>query len=105
MLSCCCGASFESLINQIIDQDLLTSLIGKTFAAKLFLDELQNIFEQKYEFELCWDNKETEVWDGKEYRKMNFHCWHPQNILRMFWMFLEYTDEYVKILDGYLEVL
>lgn len=36
---------------------------------------------------------------------MNFHCWHPQNILRMFWMFLEYTDEYVKILDGYLEVL
>lgn len=105
MLTCCCGASFESLINQIIDQDLLTSLIGKTFAAKLFLDELQNIFEQKYGFELCWDNKETEVWDGKEYRKMNFHCWHPQNILRMFWMFLEYTDEYVKILDGYLEVL
>lgn len=105
MLSCCCGMSFESLINQIVDQDLLSSLIGKTFAAESFLDELQIVFKQKYNCELCWEDKETEVWDGKEYRKMNFRCWPSENILRMFWMSLECDGKYVKLLDGYLEDL
>lgn len=51
----------------------------------------------------------TEVTDlrtlfSQEYT-MNFRCWPSENILRMFWMFLECDGKYVKILDGYLEVL
>ena len=88
------------------DKELLKNLIGKSIPVISFEKEMRNIFRKKSSQKLWWDNKLTEIWDGKEYHKVNYRCCPESHKARhIFGLWIEHNDGNVIIKNGWLEAI
>lgn len=88
------------------DLKLLKSIIGKTFKTEKFETEMRKIFRRKSSCKLWWDNKPVDLWDGKEYHKVNYRCCPSSHKARyIFGLVLERNEGYIVIKDGFLEAV
>lgn len=88
------------------DKALLDSLIGMSISIDNFEKEMQKIFRKKTSAKLWWDNKPTEIWDGKEYHKVNYRCCPESHAARhIFGLCLKHENNNVVIKNGWLESL
>lgn len=88
------------------DLKLLNSMIGKTFKTEKFETEMRKIFRRKSSCKLWWDNKPVDLWDGKEYHKVNYRCCPSSHKARyIFGLVLERNEGYIVIKDGFLEAV
>lgn len=88
------------------DLKLLNSMIGKTFKTKEFETEIKKIFRKKSSRKLWWDNKPVDLWDGKEYHKVNYRCCPSSHKARyIFGLVLERNEDCIVIKDGFLEAV
>lgn len=85
------------------DLQLLKSMIGKTFKTEKFETEMKKIFRKKSSCKLWWDNKSVDLWDGKEYHKVNYRCCPSSHKARnIFGLVLDRNEDYIVIKDGFL---
>lgn len=88
------------------DEMILQSLIGKSFAIENFEEELKKVFKKKSSSQLWWDNKPVDLWDGKEYHKVNYRCCPSSRKARyIFGLVLDRSEKVVTIKNGFLEAI
>lgn len=88
------------------DEMILQSLIGKSFAIENFEEELKKVFKKKSSSKLWWDNKPVDLWDGKEYHKVNYRCCPSSHKARyIFGLVLDRSEKVVTIKNGFLEAI
>ncbi len=88
------------------DLKLLKNMIGKTFKTEKFENEMRKIFRKKSSCKLWWDNKPVDLWDGKEYHKVNYRCCPSSRKARyIFGLVLERNEDCIVIKDGFLEAV
>ena len=88
------------------DLELLKNIIGKTFKTEKFEAEMRKIFRKKSSCKLWWDNKPVDLWDGKEYHKVNYRCCPSSHKARyIFGLVIERNEDYTVVKDGFLEAV
>lgn len=88
------------------DLELLKSIIGKTFETEKFEIEMKKIFRKKSSCKLWWDNKSVDLWDGKEYHKVNYRCCPSSHKARyIFGLVLERNENHIIVKNGFLEAV
>lgn len=88
------------------DLQILNDIVGKTFKAKNFDTEMRKIFKRKSSRKLWIDNKPVDLWDGKEYHKVNYRCCpSTHNARYIFGLILEKNKEDIIVKDGFLEAV
>lgn len=88
------------------DKMILQNLIGKSFATENFEEELEKVFKKKSNSKLWWDNKLVDLWDGKEYHKVNYRCCPSSHKTRyIFGLVLDRSEKAITIKNGFLEAI
>lgn len=85
------------------DLELLNSIIGKSFKADKFESEMRKTFKKKSSCKLWSNNESFDLWDGKEYHKVNYRCC-PQfhKAMHIFGFVLDTSQDYILVKDGFL---
>ena len=88
------------------DLKLLNSIIGKSFETKKFETEMKKIFRKKSSCKLWWDNKPVDLWDGKEYHRVNYRCCPSSHKARyVFGLILNKNEDYIVVENGFLQAV
>lgn len=88
------------------DLKLLNSIIGKSFETKKFETEMKKIFRKKSSCKLWWNNKPVDLWDGKEYHRVNYRCCPSSHKARyVFGLILNKNEDYIVVENGFLQAV
>lgn len=88
------------------DLELLNSIIGKYFKAEKFESEMRKTFKKKSNCKLWNSNEPFDLWDGKEYHKVNYRCCPQSHKARyIFGFVLDTNQDYIVVKDGFLAAL
>ena len=88
------------------DLELLNSIIGKTFKTNKFETEMRKIFRKKSSCKLWWNNKPYDLWDGKEYHRVNYRCCPSSHKARyIFGFILNENKDYIMVENGFLQAV
>ena len=88
------------------DLELLNSIIGKSFETKKFETEMKKIFRKKSSCKLWFDNKPVDLWDGKEYHRVNYRCCPSSHKARyVFGLILNENKDYIVVENGFLQAV
>lgn len=88
------------------DKQLLKSIIGLSIPTKKFDTEMKRIMKKKSSCKLWWDNKETTIWDGKEYHEVNYRCCPSSHKARCYFcLVLDRTEDFITIKNGFLSAI
>lgn len=88
------------------DLELLNSIIGKSFETKKFESEMKKIFRKKSSCKLWWNNKPVDLWDGKEYHRVNYRCCPSSHKARyVFGLILNENKDYIVVENGFLQAV
>ena len=88
------------------DLELLNSIIGKTFKTNKIEAEMTKIFRKKSSCKLWWDNKPVDLWDGKEYHRVNYRCCPSSHKARyVFGLILNENKDYIVVENGFLQAV
>ena len=85
------------------EQEILKNLIGKVLPVDTFEDEMAKLLHSR---KIEWSNLPTSIWDGKEWRKVNYRITYPKtNYFFCLILDRESVPGQIKITEGYLEKL
>lgn len=88
------------------DLELLNFIIGKSFETKKFETEMKKIFRKKSSCKLWFDNKPVDLWDGKEYHRVNYRCCPSSHKARyVFGLILNENKDYIVVENGFLQAV
>ena len=67
---------------------------------------IKKIMRKKSSCKLWWDNKPVDLWDGKEYHRVNYRCCPSSHKARyIFGLVLDRGEDIVIVKDGFLEAV